>query len=57
LILLGAFFSAKYGFSISARVLIYGAYTVCFCTLVAILDPFPAVVLKNVGFKEKDYQG
>jgi hypothetical protein len=33
------FFSAKCGFSISAKFLIYGAHTVCFCILVAILDP------------------
>jgi hypothetical protein len=33
------FFSAKYGSSISAKFLIYGAHTVCFCPLVPILDP------------------
>jgi hypothetical protein len=35
------FFSAKCSSSASARVLIYRAHTVCFCTLVAILDPPP----------------
>jgi hypothetical protein len=33
------FFSAKCSSSISAKFLIYGAHTVCFCPLVAILDP------------------
>jgi hypothetical protein len=33
------FFSAKCGSSFSIKFLIYGAHTVCFCTLVAILDP------------------
>jgi hypothetical protein len=33
------FFSAKCGSSISAKFLIYGAHAVCFCPLVAILDP------------------
>jgi hypothetical protein len=33
------FFSAKCGSSISARFFIYRVHTVCFCTLVAILDP------------------
>jgi hypothetical protein len=33
------FFSAKYGSTISANFLIYGAHTVCFCPLVTILDP------------------
>jgi hypothetical protein len=33
------FFSAKCGFSISAKFLIYGAHTVCFCPLVVILNP------------------
>jgi hypothetical protein len=32
------FFSVKCGSSVSARFLIYRAHTVCFCTLVAILD-------------------
>jgi hypothetical protein len=32
------FFSAKCGFSISARLLIYGAHAVCFCTLVSVLE-------------------
>jgi hypothetical protein len=34
------FIATKCGSSISARFLIYGAQTVCFCTLVAILDPY-----------------
>jgi hypothetical protein len=33
------FLSAKCGSSVSAKFLIYGAHTVCFCTLVTILDP------------------
>jgi hypothetical protein len=33
------FFSAKGGSSISAKFLICGAHSVCFCTLVSILDP------------------
>jgi hypothetical protein len=33
------FISAKCVSSASARFLIYGAHTVCFCTLVTILDP------------------
>jgi hypothetical protein len=33
--------STKCGFSISSRFLIYGAHSVCFCALVAILDPPP----------------
>jgi hypothetical protein len=33
------FFSARCGSSISAKFLIYGDPTVCFCTLVTILDP------------------
>jgi hypothetical protein len=33
------FISAKYGSSISAGFLIYRAHAVCFCALVAILDP------------------
>jgi hypothetical protein len=33
------YFSAKYGSSISARFLIYGAHAVCFLPLVAIVDP------------------
>jgi hypothetical protein len=39
LILLGGFFSAKYGSSISARFLINGVHSVCFLPLVTILDP------------------
>jgi hypothetical protein len=35
------FFSAKCGSSVSAKFLIYGAHAVCFCPLVAILDPPP----------------
>jgi hypothetical protein len=35
------FFSAKCGSSISTKLLIYGAHAICFCTLVAILDPLP----------------
>jgi hypothetical protein len=41
LFLLGVFFSAKCGSSISARFLIYGARVVCFLPLVTILDPPP----------------
>jgi hypothetical protein len=33
------FISVKCGSSISARFLIHGAHAVCFCALVAILDP------------------
>jgi hypothetical protein len=33
------FFSSKCGSSISAKFLIYGAHTVCFCPLVTSLDP------------------
>jgi hypothetical protein len=33
------FISSKCGSSISARLLIHGAHTACFCTLVAIFDP------------------
>jgi hypothetical protein len=33
------FFSAKCGSSISAKFLIYRVHAICFCTLVAILDP------------------
>jgi hypothetical protein len=43
LILLGAFFFAKSGSTISARFLTYGAHSVCFSTAVAIMDP-PVVV-------------
>jgi hypothetical protein len=32
------YFSAKCGSNISAKFLIYGAHTACFCILVAILD-------------------
>jgi hypothetical protein len=39
LIPVGGFFPAKCGSSISARVLIHGAHTVCFCAIVTILDP------------------
>jgi hypothetical protein len=39
LLLLGGFFSAKCGSSVSARFLIYRAHTVCFLPLVTILDP------------------
>jgi hypothetical protein len=39
LIPVGAFFPANYGFSISARFSIHGAHPICFCTIVAILDP------------------
>jgi hypothetical protein len=39
------FFSAKCGSSISARFLIFMAHTVCFLTLVAILDPLSSVLL------------
>jgi hypothetical protein len=41
LLLLGVwfFFSAKCGFSVSARFLIYIAHVVCFLPLVATLDP------------------
>jgi hypothetical protein len=38
LLLLGGFFSAKCGFSISARFLIYRAHAVCFLPLVAIFN-------------------
>jgi hypothetical protein len=41
LLLLGAFFSAKCGSSISAKFLIYAAHAVCFCILVTILDLTP----------------
>jgi hypothetical protein len=37
------FISTKCGSSISARVLIYGAHAVCFCTLVTILDPLESL--------------
>jgi hypothetical protein len=37
-LLLGVFL-AKCGSSLSARFLIYRAHAVCFCALVAILDP------------------
>jgi hypothetical protein len=40
------FFSAKCGSSISAKFLISGAHTFCFCPLVAILDP-PMKFYKN----------
>jgi hypothetical protein len=39
LLLLGGFFSVKCGSSISAKFLICGAHAVCFCPLVAMLDP------------------
>jgi hypothetical protein len=39
LLLLGGFFSAKCGSSISAKFLIYRAHAVSFCPLVTILDP------------------
>jgi hypothetical protein len=45
LILLGSFFSANCSSSISAKFLTYGAHTVCFCPLVAILDPLPIFIL------------
>jgi hypothetical protein len=38
LILLGGFFPAKSGSSISEKFLIYGAHAVCFCPLVAIIQ-------------------
>jgi hypothetical protein len=54
LILLGAFISAKCGSSISARLLIYGAYAVCFCTLFAILDTlYNSFFLKIHGISSK----
>jgi hypothetical protein len=37
------FFSAKYGSSVSAKFLIYGAHAVCFCILVTILNPPPRI--------------
>jgi hypothetical protein len=39
LILFGALFLPLYGLSISARFLIYRSHAVCFCALIAILDP------------------
>jgi hypothetical protein len=45
LILLVGFYSAKCGYSISAKFLIYRAHTVCFCPLVAILDPLALFVV------------
>jgi hypothetical protein len=55
LILLGAFFffSAKCGSSVSARFLIYRAHAVCFCTLVAILDP--TIVTFSLPFLKSIY--
>jgi hypothetical protein len=38
LLVLGGFFSAKCGSSVSVRFFIYGAHAVCFLPLVAILD-------------------
>jgi hypothetical protein len=38
-LLLGGFFSAKCGSSVSARLLFYGAHSVCFLPLVGLLDP------------------
>jgi hypothetical protein len=48
LILLGIFFSAKGGSSISGKFLIYGAHAVCFCPLVNILDPPPPTGFKKI---------
>jgi hypothetical protein len=42
------FISAKCGSSISARFLIHGAHSVCFCTLVAILEPLCALIILNI---------
>jgi hypothetical protein len=47
LILFGVF-SDKLDSSFSARFLIYGAHTVCFCTLVAILDPSHSLFLSEI---------
>jgi hypothetical protein len=38
------FISAKCGYRISARFLICRSHTVCFCTLVSILDPFSCLL-------------
>jgi hypothetical protein len=49
LILLGGFFSAKFGSSVSAKFFIYRAHAVCFCPLVTILDP-PEIILIDTKY-------
>jgi hypothetical protein len=50
LLILGGVFSAKCGSTISARFLIYGAHTLCFVPLIAILNPLPNF-FNSVAFK------
>jgi hypothetical protein len=48
LLLLGDFFSAKCGSSVSAKFLIYGAHAVCFLPLVTILDPQQIILTPEI---------
>jgi hypothetical protein len=49
LLILGGFFSAKCGSSVSARFLIYGAHTFCFLPLVAIFDPLHNGIFREIN--------
>jgi hypothetical protein len=51
-ILLDAFFSAKCGSSVSAKFLIYGVHTVCFCTLVPIWITQKRPFKRSCGLKK-----